>query len=411
MTIRSRAIILSLSITTFVIISPILVLFARGYKFDFETKSLVKTGTLVARSEPNRAHVYLDDKEQTDTTPSTLRFIKPADYNISIKKDGYKAWTKRLNIKSELVTWANLNREFIALFLEQPKMVRETITTDVFKHPSINSLVAIENDKPVHFGQDGQNRALSNQELWKTIQPHIKELGDSNIYSLLSFNHNITFTTEQLAEIKKVESNSDFLVTLSGNKIDAYNQSGQLFYIGTGSNFTLDGNDLWLIQNTEIRKINLYSKESNVILSDITAPNIEVIRGEGNIFVILGKALYILNDGLDLIYNNIDYAEWSDQGEYLVYGNTHELFLFTANTQRSTLILRSSTDIFEPVVNSETGYVFFENERKIKTIEIDGRDHRNVYEITDAGNGYVISDNGRLLTVYTQTGIKTWEIR
>jgi len=125
MTIRNRVILISASLTIFFIVSPILVLFARGYKFNFETKTIVKTGSLIVKSEPSRATVFLDDKTMSDTTPSTLRFLLPKDYNVSVKKDGYQAWTKRITIKSEIVTWANLNRDFLALFLEQPRVKKE----------------------------------------------------------------------------------------------------------------------------------------------------------------------------------------------------------------------------------------------------------------------------------------------
>ncbi len=411
MTIRNRILLISVSLTVFIIISPVLVLFARGYKFDFETKKIVKTGSLIVKSEPTKATVFLDDKAMSDTTPSTLRFLVPKDYNVSVKKDGYKAWTKRLSIKSEIVTWANLEREFITLFLESPREIKSTQVTTSFRSPNSNSLIAIKDDAPNLIDDEGKVKALENAALWQTIQNSKIELGSENIYHLLAFNKNLELTAVELTAIKKIESNNDFLVTLAGPSVSVYNTSKQIVYSAPASNFTLDGNTLWLIQNSQISRVNLDNNDTSVIVSDLTAPSINVIRGDGNIFLQMGSTLYILNDKLEQIYNNVTYTFWSRNGNQLVYGNAHEIFVFDSGTQRSTLVLRSSTEIQQPVVNLETGYVFFTNEGKVKAIEIDGRDHRNIYNLADAGNGFIVSGDGKLLTVFNNEKVTTLEIR
>src|SRR3989338_5461590 len=94
---RNRFLLVGSGVVVFVLITPILVLYARGFKVDWENKSIVKTGALVIRSEPDKAQIYLDDKKLDQTTPTNLRFLVPNDYNFRIEKEGYQSWTKRLN--------------------------------------------------------------------------------------------------------------------------------------------------------------------------------------------------------------------------------------------------------------------------------------------------------------------------
>src|SRR3989344_1915064 len=121
MRLRNRLLLIALGMVIFAIVTPALVLFARGYKYDFEENKIVKTGVLVVRTRPDQASVFLDDKLQPSTTPLNLRFLPPKDYLVRVEKDGYKPWSKRLPVKAEFVSWANLNREFLTLFFQKPE--------------------------------------------------------------------------------------------------------------------------------------------------------------------------------------------------------------------------------------------------------------------------------------------------
>jgi hypothetical protein len=51
------------------------------------------------------------------------------------------------------------------------------------------------------------------------------------------------------------------------------------------------------------------------------------------------------------------------------------------------------------------------NEGKIKAIELDGRDHRNIYTIADAGESFVLSKDSKELFVEKDKQIEVLEIR
>src|SRR5688572_13864453 len=122
MKLKHRFSIIAIGFILFLISAPLIVLFARGFKYDFSQNKIVKTGTLVVESEPDNADIFLNDEKEDTQTPANIRFVLPGEYTVTVSKDGYQSWTKRLTIKSQLVTWANDNRDFISLFLALPDL-------------------------------------------------------------------------------------------------------------------------------------------------------------------------------------------------------------------------------------------------------------------------------------------------
>jgi len=76
--------------------------FARGYRFDFKKFSFVPTGLLVATSVPDGAQLLVNGELKTAT--NTTINLAPGNYDIEIRKDGFRSWEKRLTITAEIVT-------------------------------------------------------------------------------------------------------------------------------------------------------------------------------------------------------------------------------------------------------------------------------------------------------------------
>lgn len=93
--------------TTFLIVGTVgvvVTLFARGYRLSLQddTISLSPSGLLVANSDPTGAQVFINGELKT-ATDNTIS-IPPGTYDISIKKEGFLEWKKRLTIEKETVS-------------------------------------------------------------------------------------------------------------------------------------------------------------------------------------------------------------------------------------------------------------------------------------------------------------------
>jgi hypothetical protein len=75
--------------------------YARGYRFDLEKRLVRSTGIISATSTPKAAKIYVNGelKGVTDTNLT----LPPENYLVEIKKEGYTSWSKKINLKGELV--------------------------------------------------------------------------------------------------------------------------------------------------------------------------------------------------------------------------------------------------------------------------------------------------------------------
>jgi len=103
MTYRLRRILLFITIIIFSLATPVVLLYAYGYSFDWQTKKPVKTGAFYLNSRPSKAKVYLNGQLKGET-PTLIKHLIPQEYEIKITKKGFRSWQKKLRIKSQLVT-------------------------------------------------------------------------------------------------------------------------------------------------------------------------------------------------------------------------------------------------------------------------------------------------------------------
>lgn len=66
------------------------------------TPVVTKTGTLLVKSNPSRARVYLNGKNTGQRTPATLKQLALNKfYSIKLRKSGYESWSKNIKVKKE----------------------------------------------------------------------------------------------------------------------------------------------------------------------------------------------------------------------------------------------------------------------------------------------------------------------
>lgn len=114
----------------FIILGTIaVILYGRGYRPDFRENKLKTTGLLSATSDPIGAQVFLDGKLKTATN-NPLN-IDPGWYTVTISKESYIPWQKRLRVQGEVVTRADA-----FLFPTNPSL--SPITTVGIEKPSLS---------------------------------------------------------------------------------------------------------------------------------------------------------------------------------------------------------------------------------------------------------------------------------
>lgn len=101
---RTRILLFLTSLILVPLCTYFVILFARGYRLNWQRKQLSPTGLLVATSLPDGAQIFLNGK-LSSATNTTLN-LSPGTYKVEIKKDGFSPWNKTLKVEAEIVTRA-----------------------------------------------------------------------------------------------------------------------------------------------------------------------------------------------------------------------------------------------------------------------------------------------------------------
>lgn len=417
MKLRNRLFLVGFGILLFAIATPILVLFTSGYQIDWENKRFVKTGVLVVRTLPSKAEIYLDNKRVAGVTPETVRFIKPGDYNVRLEKEGYQSWTKRLPIYQQFATWANHDQEYVTLFYTSPKDEKHEQTNFSQISKTAEEIAYVQGDTLHSYNtSNGEIRdigSIGNFSVPFTFSSNLIWQDASQTFDF--FQRHTTPVNLAASQIKKVVANGEYMAALAGGSLYTINNSAPVVIDRAVTDAYLDGEDLWYITGNILKHYNLRLKSTDILYDKLPqATNTQIIRGDGTVFFILDNALFILNDQLERIYDGVNFANFDRSSGKLLFANQNQILVYDPERKSSELILSSISPVANPVLNSHTGYVFFSNENKIKAIELDGRDHRNIYTIADIAepnSQFIVSNDGSLLTIFSNASLRSFRIR
>jgi hypothetical protein len=105
-----RAIFFWTLVLLFFIITPIIVMNAWGYRFDFSRGVFVHSGTLTIKANPQNFNVLINGtpapaKQLNRINGSyNITNLFPRRFNVSLSADGYQTWEKNLDIHSGIAT-------------------------------------------------------------------------------------------------------------------------------------------------------------------------------------------------------------------------------------------------------------------------------------------------------------------
>ncbi|PIR04835.1 MAG: hypothetical protein COV57_02280 [Candidatus Liptonbacteria bacterium CG11_big_fil_rev_8_21_14_0_20_35_14] len=96
-------------VLVFIIVGTITIFYSRGFRIDFDTLTLKKTGAIFIRTEPKESILFVDDKEikRNDgflLSGTLVKNLVPQTYKIRVSKEGYIDWINVLPVNPGVVT-------------------------------------------------------------------------------------------------------------------------------------------------------------------------------------------------------------------------------------------------------------------------------------------------------------------
>lgn len=97
-----------LLVLLFFIVAPLVVLHARGYRFDTKRGVFVYSGSIALKTNPQNFQLLINgqsnDSKQLNRINSSYNItgLLPSDYEIKISQDGFSSWSKKTDVHSGL---------------------------------------------------------------------------------------------------------------------------------------------------------------------------------------------------------------------------------------------------------------------------------------------------------------------
>lgn len=213
----------------FVAISAGVALFAQGYRFDFDSLKIMKTGGIFINTSIDGAKIYINDK-YIGATSGILNFntlvsgLTPKNYNIFIYKENYYPWNKVVEIKNGMVVELN-NIILFPLELKKTKVIE--MPSQIFSEFAINGgKLEIKNTKTktVKIYDLANGKLLTSEEFAPIILPNEITSPDKNKQLYISDNKlwvdkDLIAAFESTVDFFDWFDNSDHLLWLANNEL------------------------------------------------------------------------------------------------------------------------------------------------------------------------------------------------
>lgn len=96
-----RRLLLLFFLIVFLIISPAVIMYTAGYRYDWQNGLLKKIGAISIDVTPKNATVYINGQKIKDTMPIRLNNITPNKYSLRLAAPGYYDWLKEITVKNK----------------------------------------------------------------------------------------------------------------------------------------------------------------------------------------------------------------------------------------------------------------------------------------------------------------------
>ncbi|MBI4262260.1 WD40 repeat domain-containing protein [Candidatus Uhrbacteria bacterium] len=444
----------------FVLIAPMLILYANGYRFDWNQKTLYKTGLLVIEYLPKDATLMIDDTAMATKSPARIGGLTPRNYTIRIEKEGYFSWEKRLWIPEYTTTFVR----HVNLFKQSLPVHTDAMLTQFAPHP-VHALVAVARVAPdgIHVERmtprgtttipnlpiftEVTTLSWSHQGQWLLV---IGKSGGQTITRIVPLDEQApivpleSFVTMPLTRLTWDATNDDtlagytkigkgvFLVTMNvdDKKVEQSIVPEQSYDLP----FILDKDRVIILtpdhngETTAIFRARIPSDktiEQRVTIP--SAPNdLRVTAEQEHLLTLLDtrtKRAYLIEreprttPPVIETFSNVLGTAWSPNGRRLAYWNDQEIFLWDLERNTKERIARVE-DLIESVFwHPSNEYIFTKTKKTVDILEIDGRDHRNLVSLAKmqiAGTA-AVDTKGQWLAIWdlfsATTGVDWYEIK
>jgi len=415
-----RRIIFWTFVVVFLVIAPMLVLYTAGYRYNFSSGSVTRTGVLSITTNPRSVDIYLDGEYTQAKTPEVLKRIMPDGYSLELRKDGYHSWYGDVEIESG----QTVQLQSILLFLDQDAELLFDKETDTM---SVNP----DGESIAYLTREGGWRETWLYEPAEDSHTLIQQTLDQNNEIELSWSAQGSYllvfdaTTDdtsifddqgQLLEIETQDvikaswhPSTDHLMSLTTDdgllQLDIETGDVETVALTDENSVLLDASILRLIQGTDYTEVAQYINDEKEILALLPKGTYTIEDRDGTYLILTDSLdrLYLIQIHEDepiLLKEDVVAYDWDAEQDRLVFTNGFELSTYNATSHTTELITRQSS-MMEFVSWHPNSDIVFVQDDALRAFEIytqaEQRNITTLLEDTDMQTLWISNDGD---TVY-----------
>lgn len=326
MTKKTRRLIFYTFFFFFIVFTCLVILYAQGYGFDWQKKSLVITGAFYFESDPREADIYINN-EYKGKTNKLIKRLLPDEYNIKISKPNYHDWQKMLSIDSKLITEAK------NILLVKKKLLITQITNF--------------NVKLFSFSNNKEKIVYLTDRATKEINPQKQRIADPR---------EITTYSQFALRLLDLTNNTDVQINSSIPNLKNLSKIS------------------W---SADDKKLLLFFPYNYYYALDLKNPSkIDLIKGKPSIDLNLNEQITAE------IPKKAKETQLSDDNKKLLWRTENEIGVIWLEQNKTEIVMKTFEEISQAIWHSGTNqHIIFVVGNEIKITELDGRDKRNTVDI------------------------------
>ncbi len=399
----TRYTLIAISFVVFLVIAPLLIFYVSGRQVNLGGESNGPTGILDAKTNPSGADLFLDGTEHS-STPSIARFLKQGEYVVTLSKEGYYDWTKRLPIEASKVTYAQEGVTEIQLIKKSEPQI--LVPEGVSSFAIVKDVLWYTRGSVLYRAPI--NDLSKSTSITLDFKPATLELLRDRNHLFLGNGNVINTDTYIITKLPLMVSvpNAQNKIAVTGNGMFIFTDGKYLYSLdpntkGTTrllnqsvSGFTMVGSTGYFIEHTSPLKGRITSAiwdgtafhDFQPLIPDTNlspdADNELYITDNKELFCLCPK-FYRVGQTLDQVATdavNVRLDMQTNELSYRTAGN--ELWFYNFLTSQPQIVTRGNLDADTNfIVRSSIGYAFLGNALGLQAIELDNRDRQNRYQL------------------------------
>ena len=345
MPIKFRRLIFYILLLAFFIISPIILALGTGWRFNYKTWELQKTGGIFLEGYPENSEIFINGKKREENpglfqAGLLIDSLSPGEYKIEIWNKSNKIWEKNMLVKSSLVNGASIIIPQKELQAELIGISSSTPTEDILKLTRKDFVTLSADNQKLVVSRDTKSFFITDINSPKSslnINTLLKQLGETgkikNIWPHPYNNHGwIVNLSDGLIILDTRESKIEKIIKDKSDSVSV-NDAEILWTSSSGTTSTISSYNI-LTKNKDVlfnnlpHILNQFIKINNKILGLDSSNNLYLIDT-------LKKETKLISKDISLFIpspNNRKLLLKSGE-EYLIY--------FLENTEKNEIKLAS----------------------------------------------------------------------